>query len=133
MSGTTRKLLRERISTTVTGLLGLLGVEADPIQSREHILLSTILDPCLETGAAIWTLPQSFRRIQSPPVAKIGVMDVEAFFPSKDRFALAMKLNNLLAAPGFQAWLEGEAAGHSTTALYRHPASRAWRFFRSRI
>jgi len=100
------EVLRERISTTVTGLLGLLGVDADPIQSREHILLSTILGHAWGQGNDL-DLAAVIQGIQSPPVAKIGVMDVEAFFPSKDRFALAMKLNNLLAAPGFQAWLEG--------------------------
>src|SRR6476660_5358402 len=100
------ELFRERISTTVTGLLGLLGIEADPIQSREHILLSTIFDHIWrkEEDLDLATLIQA---IQLPPISKIGVMDVDSFFPSKDRFALAMKLNNLLAAPGFQAWLEG--------------------------
>ncbi|MCS6305286.1 MAG: ATP-binding protein [Nitrospira sp.] len=102
------ELLRERISTTVTSLLGLLGIEADPIQSREHILLSTILDQAWEKEEDL-DLAALIQAIQSPPVSKIGVMDVDSFFPSKDRFALAMKLNNLLAAPGFQAWLEGEA------------------------
>ncbi len=102
------ELLRERISTTVTSLLGLLGIEADPIQSREHILLSTILDQTWRKGQDL-DLAALIQAIQAPPVSKIGVMDVDSFFPSKDRFALAMKLNNLLAAPGFQAWLEGEA------------------------
>lgn len=102
------ELLRERISTTVTSLLGLLGIEADPIQSREHILLSTILDQTWRNGQDL-DLATLIQAIQSPPVSRIGVMDVDSFFPSKDRFALAMKLNNLLAAPGFQAWLEGEA------------------------
>jgi hypothetical protein len=102
------ELLRERISTTVTSLLGLLGIEADPIQSREHILLSTILDHTWKQEEDL-DLAALIQAIQSPPVSKIGVMDVESFFPSKERFALAMKLNNLLAAPGFQAWLEGEA------------------------
>ncbi|MBS0150108.1 MAG: ATP-binding protein [Nitrospira sp.] len=102
------ELLRDRISTTVTSLLGLLGIEADPIQSREHILLSTILDQTWRKGQDL-DLAALIQAIQVPPVAKIGVMDVDSFFPSKDRFALAMKLNNLLAAPGFQAWLEGEA------------------------
>jgi hypothetical protein len=102
------ELLRERISTTVTSLLGLLGIEADPIQSREHILLSTILDRTWKNGEDL-DLAALIHAIQSPPVSKIGVMDVDSFFPEKDRFALAMKLNNLLAAPGFQAWLEGEA------------------------
>ena len=100
------ELLRERINATVTGLLGLISVEADPIQSREHILLATILGHAWAQGTDV-DLPALIQAIQSPPVAKMGVMDVDAFFPSKDRFALAMKLNNLLAAPGFQAWLEG--------------------------
>jgi len=102
------ELFRERISTTVTSLLGLLGIEADPIQSREHILLSTILDHRWRNEEDL-DLAGLIQSIQSPPVQKIGVMAVDSFFPSKDRFALAMKLNNLLAAPGFQAWLEGEA------------------------
>ncbi len=102
------ELFRERISTTVTSLLGLLGIEADPIQSREHILLSTILDRTWRNEEDL-DLAGLIHAIQIPPVSKIGVMDVDSFFPSKDRFALAMKLNNLLAAPGFQSWLEGEA------------------------
>ncbi|HET9845520.1 MAG TPA: ATP-binding protein [Nitrospira sp.] len=102
------ELLRERISTTVTGLLGLIGVEADPIQSREHILISTILNEKWRRKEDL-DLAALIHVIQSPPVRKIGVLDVDAFFPSKERFALSMKLNNLLAAPGFQAWLSGAA------------------------
>ncbi|WP_455245152.1 ATP-binding protein, partial [Petrachloros mirabilis] len=102
------ELLRERIGTTVASLLGLLGIEVDPIQSREHILLSTILDQTWKDGEDL-DLAALIQAIQAPPVSKIGVMDIESFFPSKERFALAMKLNNLLAAPGFQSWLEGEA------------------------
>jgi hypothetical protein len=102
------EMLRERISTTVTSLLGLVGVEADPIKSREHILLSTILDRTWKTGQDL-DLPTLIQKIQIPPVAKIGVLDLDSFYPSKERFALAMQLNNLLAAPGFSAWLEGDA------------------------
>ncbi len=101
------ELLGERIGTTVTSLLNLLGIEADPIQSREHILLSTILHTSWKQGEDL-DLAGFIQAIQSPPVARIGVFDLESFFPSKDRFALAMKLNNLLAAPGFSAWLEGD-------------------------
>jgi len=100
-------LLRERVGTTVTGLLGLLGIEADPVQSREHILLSTILDSAWRQGQEM-SLPALIRSIQSPPVARIGVFDLESFCPAKERFALAMRLNNLLAAPGFGSWMEGE-------------------------
>jgi len=102
------EMLRERISTTVTSLLGLVGVEADPIKSREHILLSTILDHTWKAGQDL-DLATLIQQIQTPPVAKIGVLDLDSFYPSKERFALAMQLNNLLAAPGFSAWLEGEA------------------------
>ncbi len=102
------ELLRERIGTTVTSLLGLLGIEADPIQSREHILISTILGEAWKQGKDL-DLASLIQQIQTPPVSKVGVLDLESFYPSKDRFALAMKLNNLLAAPGFSAWLEGEA------------------------
>ena len=102
------EMLRERIGTTVTSLLGFVGVEADPIKSREHILLSTILDHTWKAGQDL-DLATLIQQIQTPPVAKIGVLDLDSFYPSKDRFALAMQLNNLLASPGFSAWLEGEA------------------------
>lgn len=101
------ELLRERINTTVTGLLGLLGIEADPIQSREHILISNILDRAWRNGQDL-DLAALIGLIQTPPLQKIGVLDLDAFYPAKDRFALVMALNNLLASPGFNAWLEGE-------------------------
>lgn len=102
------ELLRERVSTTTTSLLGLIGVEADPIKSREHILLSTILDQAWRKGQDL-DLASLIQQIQTPPLSKVGVLDLDSFYPSKERFALAMQLNNLLAAPGFSAWLEGEA------------------------
>ena len=102
------EMLRERVSTTVTSLLGLVGVEADPIKSREHILLSTILDHTWKAGQDL-DLATLIQQIQTSPVAKIGVLNLDSFYPSKERFVLAMRLNNLLAAPGFSAWLEGEA------------------------
>ena len=102
------EMLRERISTTVTSLLGFIGVEADPIKSREHILLSTILGHIWKAGQDL-DLATLIQQIQTPPVTKIGVIDLDSFYPSKERFALAMQLNNLLASPGFSAWLEGEA------------------------
>lgn len=100
-------LLRDRISSTATSLLGLLGIDADPIQSREHILLSTILDKLWRDGAAV-DLGSLIQAIQSPPVERVGVMDLDSFFPSKDRFKFAMQLNNLLASPTFQGWLAGQ-------------------------
>jgi hypothetical protein len=99
-------LLRERIGTTVTSLLGLVGIEADPVQSREHILLSTILDSAWRQGQDL-DLASIIQQVQKPPISKIGVLDLESFYPSKDRFTLVLALNNLLASPGFNTWLQG--------------------------
>jgi len=102
------ELLRDRINSTATSLLGLIGKEADPIKSREHILISTILDIAWRQGIDL-DLAALIQQVQAPPVNKIGVMDLDSFYPAKDRFELAMLINNLLAAPGFSAWMEGEA------------------------
>ena len=99
-------LFRERISTTVTSLLGLVGIKADPVQSREHILLSTILDTAWRKGQNL-DLAAIIQQVQNPPITKIGVLDLESFYSSKDRFSLVLALNNLLASPGFNAWLQG--------------------------
>jgi hypothetical protein len=101
------ELLRERINTTVTSLLGMVGVEADPIRSREHILLSTIFYEAWRQGQDL-DLADIIQQVQAPPVTKVGVLDMEMFYPAKERFALVMALNNMLASPGFSAWLEGE-------------------------
>ncbi len=98
------ELLRERITTTATSLLGLLGKEADPIKSREHILISTILDNAWKQNRDT-DLAVLIQQIQTPPVNKIGVMDLDSFYPAKERFELALLLNNLLAAPGWRARL----------------------------
>lgn len=100
-------ILMERIGTTVTSLLNLVGIEADPIRSREHILLSTLLEGAWRNGQDL-SLAGLIEVIQSPPFARVGVFDLESFFPAEDRFSLAMKLNGLIAAPGFGSWLEGE-------------------------
>ena len=100
-------LLREQIQTTATSLLALLGIEADPIISREHILLSNIFETVWSEGKSL-DLAGLIHTIQAPPFERIGVMDLESFYPAKERFALAMRMNNLLASPGFESWLEGE-------------------------
>ncbi len=98
----------ERIATTATGLLALLGIDADPISSREHVLLSNLFSHCWSNGQDL-DLATLIGAIQSPPFSQIGVMPVDTVFPPKDRTALAMRLNNLLASPGFQAWMQGDA------------------------
>jgi hypothetical protein len=100
-------LLRERIQTTATSLLALLGIESDPIVSREHILLSNIFETVWSQGQGL-DLAGLINAVQAPPFERIGVMDLDSFYPAKERFSLAMRMNNLLASPGFESWMEGE-------------------------
>ena len=100
-------LFREQIQTTATSLLALLGIEADPIISREHILLSNIFETVWSAAKSL-DLAALIHAIQVPPFERIGVMDLESFYPAKERFSLAMRMNNLLASPGFESWLEGD-------------------------
>lgn len=101
-----REILRERLSSTATALLGLVGIEADPVRSREHILLANLFEHAWQQGLDL-DLPELIRQIQSPPFQKLGAFEVDKFYPQDDRFKLAMLINNLLAAPSFQAWVEG--------------------------
>jgi hypothetical protein len=112
---------RERITATASGLLSLLGIEADPVTSREHILLSNLFDRAWREGRDL-DLASLISEVQSPPIQTVGVMDLETFYPSKDRFAFSMMLNNLLASPGFAAWMEGEPLEISN--LLRTPDGR---------
>ncbi|MCU0564505.1 MAG: DUF87 domain-containing protein, partial [Desulfobacterales bacterium] len=101
-----RDLLRERVQGTTTALLSLAGLEADAT-GREHTLVATLLHAAWSGGTGL-DLPGLIRAIQDPPFNRVGVMDLDAFFPAKERFQLAMRFNALLAAPGFDAWLEGD-------------------------
>ncbi|MBC8087590.1 MAG: ATP-binding protein [Phycisphaerae bacterium] len=98
---------RDRVDATATSVLAFLGVEGDPMSSREHILLANLLSASWSEGRDL-DLAGMIAAIQSPPFSTIGVMPLDSVFPPKDRLALAMKLNNLLAAPGFQVWMQGE-------------------------
>lgn len=100
-------LYRERVADTISGLLELAGVKADPVTSREHILLTTILRTAWDRGEDM-SLETLVGRIPDPGIQRIGAFALDAFFPSKDRFALAMQLNNLLASPSFSAWSQGD-------------------------
>ena len=101
------ELLRDRVGTAVTSLLGLLGIEADAIRSREYILLAAILDRAWRGGGAV-NLEELVRQVQRPPLDRVGALDLESFYPAAERFELAMALNNLLASPSFAAWMQGD-------------------------
>ncbi len=104
---TDAETLRTKITGTVSALLSLIGIDADPVQSREHILLSNIFEHIWRAGEDL-DLAKLILAVQNPPMRRLGVFDVEAFFPEKDRFSLAMSLNSILAAPSFRAWIEGD-------------------------
>jgi hypothetical protein len=99
--------LRDRVGSVVSGLLSLLGIEADPIGSREHILLANILEGAWRAGLGL-DLTGLIQAVQKPAFDKLGAFDLETFFPAKDRLKLAMQLNNLIASPGFATWMTGE-------------------------
>lgn len=99
--------MREKVAAASSGLLTLLGIDADPLTSREHILLSNIFDQAWRNGNNL-SLEDLIRQIQSPPIKKIGVIDLDSFYSPADRAKLSMSLNNLLASPSFAGWLEGQ-------------------------
>jgi len=104
-----REILRERIASTVTALLGLVGIDdIDPLRSREHILLSNIFENAWSQGKDV-DLTELILQTQTPPFDKLGAFPVDTFFPAKDRMELAMVLNNILAAPAFETWREGQS------------------------
>jgi hypothetical protein len=98
---------RERIESLVSGILALAGIDAEPGRSREHVLLSSIVDALWKSGQKI-DFGTLVRAIPAPPVERVGFLDLENFFPAGDRFQLASRLNTVAAAPGFEAWLAGE-------------------------
>ena len=98
---------RECVGASTSGLLALLGIDADPIRSREHILISNIFTRVWREGRSL-DIAKLIGAIQSPPFETVGIIDLETFFPSKDRVDLAMTLNNLLASPSFASWMEGD-------------------------
>jgi hypothetical protein len=113
--------VRARISGTVSALLGLLSIDADPVRSREHILLSNLFEYAWRRNRDL-DLAQLILQINQPPFAKLGAFDVDTFFPEKDRFALATTLNGLIAAPAFQSWIEGEPL--DVGGLLRSPSGK---------
>ncbi len=115
------ELLRDEIEGLVSGLLVLAGIDADPLTSREHILLSNLVEHAWRDRLTL-DLPTLIGWVATPPIRKLGVFDLETFFPEKDRMALAMRLNGLVASPSFADWLRGDPL--DVDALLRAPDGR---------
>ncbi len=99
--------LRDRIAQVVSAILDLAGIDADPIRSRDHILLSTIFESAWRAGQNM-SIEALIQMVQQPPITRVGAFDLEVFYPKTERFALAMALNNLAASPSFGAWMNGQ-------------------------
>jgi hypothetical protein len=97
---------QDEVDSTVSGLLGLIGVESDPLSGREHILLANLIARSWDAGTPL-DMPSLLGQLMDPPIRKLGVLDLDTFFPARDRQALVMKLNGLLASPSFAAWATG--------------------------
>jgi len=97
---------QEKVKGVTSALLGLVGIDADPIRSREYILVSSIINDTWGKGMDL-TLPDLIVQLQSPPFEKLGVFEVDTFFPPRERLELAMRINGLIASPSFQSWLNG--------------------------
>jgi len=104
---TDSELLLDKVESVVSALLALIGIEADPVRSREHILLSNIFQKAWRAGEDL-DLAQLIMRVQKPPFTQLGVFPVDTFFPEKDRMELAMLLNGLVASPTFADWIQGQ-------------------------
>ncbi len=115
------ELIGDRVTGAVSGLLTLMGIDADPMTSPEHILVSSILSHEWKLGKNVG-IGQLIRLIQTPPVKRIGVVDLDSFMSVSDRGKLAMRLNNLLASPAFASWLQGE--GLSIKRLLHTPEGK---------
>ncbi len=100
--------LRERVSVSTQSLLNLAGITSDPLRGRESIFLGTIIQNAWQNERDL-SLIDLVRLIQTPPFSQVGALDLESFYPKKERFELAMAINNLIAAPGFETWMQGES------------------------
>jgi hypothetical protein len=101
------EVIADEIEGYVSSLLSVVGIDADPLSSREHILLSNIINAAWVNGESL-DLAALLARVQQPPIRKLGVFELDQFFPAKDRNEFAMRLNGVLAAPSFANWITGD-------------------------
>jgi hypothetical protein len=98
---------REKINGIVTALLALAGLSVEPIKDKEHVLVANIFENAWRQGQDL-TLENIILQVQKPPFEKLGVFPIDQFMPEKQRAKLAMDLNNIIAAPSFQSWINGQ-------------------------
>ncbi|MCB9455964.1 MAG: DUF87 domain-containing protein [Anaerolineaceae bacterium] len=99
---------REKINGIVTALLALIGLSVEPVKDKEHVLIANIFEYAWSRGEDL-TLEDIIIQVQRPPFEKLGVFPVDDYMSEKERRKLAMELNNIIAAPSFQSWIQGES------------------------
>ena len=120
--GTDPEVVSDEIDGYVTSVLGMLGISGDPLSSREHILLANLIQNAWSQGQSL-DLGTLLAQVQQPPMRKLGVLELDVFFPPSDRMAFAMRLNGLLASPSFAAWLTGDPI--DIDSMLRSPEGKA--------
>jgi hypothetical protein len=98
---------REKINGIVTALLALVGRDAQPVQDKEHVLVSNIFEYAWQRGQDL-TLESIILQVQKPPFDKLGVFPIDDYISERNRQKLAMDMNSIVAAPSFQSWLNGD-------------------------
>jgi len=100
------EVLAGMVNAAVSSLLVLVGIKADPLKSRQHILLASILLHYWRLGEDL-DLESLIASVVKPPFDRVGVFPMESFYDRGERMELAMQLNNILASPSFTAWSRG--------------------------
>ena len=96
------------LKSTVVSLLSLVGIAADPLESKEYILLAQIITKAWLVDEDM-SIESIIGKIIKPSFKKIGVLPLDDFYPQDARFKLATKFNSLLASPSFSLWLQGDS------------------------
>ena len=131
-AGSDPEVVSDEIDGYVSSLLGMIGISGDPLSSREHILLANIIQNAWSQGQGL-DLATLLAQVQQPPMRKLGVLDLEQFFPAPDRAALAIRINSLLASPRYGerlAWEWLDAARYADSNGYQGDGERTmwpWR------
>jgi hypothetical protein len=95
----------DELAAGISLVLRLAGFDGEP-RGREHVVLSALAVRRIERGEPA-PLAVLLSDLLNPPIAQIGAMAFDDFFPPKDRQALAQGLNTLLASPRLASWQKG--------------------------
>ena len=98
--------LRDEVRGLVVGLLGLAGIEADPVSDARPILVARVVEEAWKANRAL-DLAGLVALVENPPFPRVGAVELDAFLPREKRRELSHALNNLLASPDFESWREG--------------------------